>query len=348
MLLAATACAGGPSNKDVLIGLTDGVVIPAYQQAAQDAAGLHQAAQSLCAAPSEASLATARDAWRSSRASWLRSRAVEFGPVMDRRSASLLDWSPTDTGGISESLAEKGFTVDADRVRNAMSANRRGFGAIEHLVFADDAIQGISGSPAHCSYLLALTRVVLEETEALETEWTDGGELAAPYGDYFTDRAQLSLIPEDAVSEVVRVQVFTLRDIVHMRLASALGLRGDGPDLSAIPGNSADNGLEDLRNELLGMKLVYQGAGQDSPGLSALVTPLSEETDRRMRDRLDAAIAAVDGVEGPMKVALQERPQQVNALYENLSTLQTTLATEVVSLLGVSVGFSDTDGDALR
>lgn len=348
VLLASTACAGGPSNKDVLIGLTDGVVIPTYQQGAQGAEGLHQAAQALCTAPSEANLEAARDAWRPARASWLRSRAMGFGPVMDRRSASLLDWSPTDTEGINESLAEAGFTVDADRVRNAMSADRRGFGAIEHLLFAEDPLQGISGSPAHCLYLLALTQVVQEETAAIETTWSDGGELAAPYGDYFTDRAQLSLIPEDAVSEVVRVQVFTIRDIVHMRLATALGLRGDGPDLTAIPGNAADNGLEDLRNELLGLQLVYQGADQDSPGLSELVTPLSEETDRRMRDQLSAAIAAVDGVEGPMKLALQDRPQQVNALYEQLSTLQTTLATEVVSLLGVSVGFSDTDGDTLR
>ena len=348
LLLAAAACAGGASNKDVLIGLTDGVVIPTYQRVAQDAAGLHQAAQSLCAAPSEENLEAARDAWRSARAFWLRSRAMGFGPVMDRRSASLLDWSPTNTAGIDEFLADKGSSIDAGRVRNTMSADRRGFGAMEHLLFADNALQHVAGSPVHCLYLLALTQVAMEETAAIAATWADGGELAAPYGDYFTDRAQLSLIPEDAVSEVVRLQVFTIRDIVHMRLASALGLRGDGPDPTAIPGNAADNGLKDLRNELLGMQLVYEGAGQDSPGISALVTPLSKETDWRMREQLDAAIAAVDGVEGPMKVALHERPQQVNALYEELSTLQTTLATEVVSLLGVSVGFSDTDGDALR
>ncbi len=348
ILVLSAACAGGTSDKDVLIALTDEVVVPAYQQAAKDAADLDETAAAFCAAPSHASLEAARTSWRTSRASWLRSRAMWFGPVMDRRSISLLDWSPTDVDGIDESIADAGFEIDADRVRDAMSADRRGFGAMEHLLFPGNTLQTVADRPSHCAYLLALTRVAREETAAIEADWTSGGEQATPYRDYFTDRAQLSLISEVAVGEVVRVQVFLIRDIVHMRLASALGLRGDGPDLAAIPGNVAGNGLADLRNELLGMQDVYQGAGEDSPGISALVQPLSEDTDRRVRDRLAAAINAVDAVEGPLRVAVQERPQQVNALYEQLSSLQTVLATEVVSLLGVSVGFSDTDGDALR
>ena len=49
-----------------------------------------------------------------------------------------------------------------------------------------------------------------------------------------------------------------------------------------------------------------------------------------------------------MRVAIPGRPEPVSALYGRPAELRLTLATEVVSPLGVSVGFSDTDGDTLR
>lgn len=347
--LAATACVGGaPADKEVLIAVTDEVVVPAYGVVAEDTAALDNMAGSLCNAPSDAALEETRQAWRSARASWLQTRAMWFGPVMDRRSESLLDWSPTDMEAMDEALADAGFSVSADQVRNSYSAGRRGFGAIEHLLFREGALDELSDTPSTCAYLTALTQVTQEETAGILADWTEGGELGTPYQDYFTDRASLSLISSDAVEEVVRTQVFLIRDIVHMRMATALGLRGDGQDLTAIPGNAADNGLADLRSELVGMQRVYQGAAADSEGISALINPLSEETDRRLREQFTAAIQAVDAVEGPMKVAITERPEQVSTLYDRLADIQLTLATEVVSLLGVSVGFSDTDGDTLR
>ena len=347
--LAATACVGGaPSDKDVLVAVTDEVVVPAYRVVAEDAAALDNMAASLCNAPSDAALEETRQAWRSARASWSHSRAMWFGPVMDRRSESLLDWSPTDTEAMDEALVDPGFSTSADQVRNSYSAGRRGFGAVEYLLFREGALNELSGTPATCAYLTALTQVTREETAGILADWTEGGELGTPYQDYFTDRASLSLISSDAVEEVVRTQVFLIRDIVHMRMATALGLRGDGQDLTAIPGNAADNGLADLRSELIGMQRVYEGAGADSQGISALVKPLSEETDGRLREQFVAVIEEIDAVEGPLKVAITERPEQVSTLYDRLADIQLTLATEVVSLLGVSVGFSDTDGDTLR
>ena len=133
-----------------------------------------------------------------------------------------------------------------------------------------------------------------------------------------------------------------------MRLASVLGLRGGGPDLAAIPGAVADNGLQDLRHELLGVQAIYQGSGKEALGISALVRPLSDDTDQRMRRQLAAAITAIDSVEGTLRAAAVHRPHQVRNVYERLTELQRTMATEVVSLLGVSVGFTDTDGDSLR
>ena len=67
-----------------------------------------------------------------------------------------------------------------------------------------------------------------------------------------------------------------------------------------------------------------------------------------MQDHFENSLEAIEAVEMPLRVALDQRPGQVREVYDRLVELQRTLSTEVVSLLGVSVGFSDTDGDSLR
>ena len=135
--------------------------------------------------------------------------------------------------------------------------------------------------------------------------------------------------------------------MVDMRLASILGLRG-APDFSTLPGTTADNGLQDLRHELLGMQAVYLGSGEGGLGISSLVSHLSQETDTRLKDQFTAALEAIDSVEGTLRVAFAQRPDQIRNVYDHLAELQQTISVDVVSLLGVSVGFTDTDGDSLR
>ncbi len=60
LLLAGCGSSSGPSDRDVLISLTDTVIVPAYQELALEAAGLKQSVNTLCGAPNAASLDTAR------------------------------------------------------------------------------------------------------------------------------------------------------------------------------------------------------------------------------------------------------------------------------------------------
>ena len=348
LLLASIACtSNGPTDSEVLISLTDEVVVPTYEGVAQDAAQLSRDVEALCANPGGSSLEAARQSWRVARASWAMSRPMAFGPVMDRRSERYVDWSPTNSAGI-EALLTDDRTLSAFEVREMLASNLRGFGAIEYLLFRDDTLASADGSESLCPYLTGMTEIVRDETGEIFTDWSVGSGIGTSYSEYFTGRADVAILPDAAVSEVVRNQVFLIREIVDMWLASALGLRGDAPDLTMIPGSAADNGLQDLRNEILGMQAIFEGVGEDGLGISDLIRPLSEETDNRIKEQFTAALTAIDAAEGPLRVALQERPEQVHAVHESLQNLQITISTEVVSLLGVSVGFTDTDGDSLR
>ena len=175
-LLFFMACGlDGPTDKEVLINLVDGVIVPAYEAVSEDAARLEQDTQVLCDAPSSASLETAQESWRETRGSWVFSEAMWFGPVMDRRSLSIVDWSPTDTTAIDRLLTD-GVSVSVEEARNVLASNQRGFGAIEYILFDNDALANLKSFPTHCGYLMALTRVVKEESATIFSEWVEGSD----------------------------------------------------------------------------------------------------------------------------------------------------------------------------
>ena len=65
-----------------------------------------------------------------------------------------------------------------------------------------------------------------------------------------------------------------------------------------------------------------------------------------MAGAIDACRDAVEAFDGSLESAIVSDPAVVRAVYDSFKELQRVLNTEVVSLLGVSVGFSDTDGDS--
>jgi len=337
------------SETDVLISLTDEVILPGYRVAASETDELRQSLESLCAAPSDSALAEARQAWREARVAWSHTAAWGFGPLMDRRSVRQIDWFPVEPERIETMLAERPATTDDD-VRNVLSSTQRGLGAIEYLLFGDAALAQLSDqSSPRCGYLTALGRVASSELGAVVHEWDVARDTRSPYKDFLTGRASGSMLTSAAVAEVVRTQVFLARAIMDMKLGVVLGIRGDASDPAAFSDGPGQNAMAEIRAQLRGMRDVYVGASLDgSLGISQLVRPLSSDADERMRGHFDAVLAALDAVEGPLGAAASDRPDQVQAVFDAMAELRRVINTEVVSLLGVAVGFSDTDGDSQR
>ncbi len=131
-----------PSKQGAIASLTDGLILPRLRSVAEEISDAQAALYALCSDLNPETLADARTAWHEARAEWLRSQAIWFGPVMDRRSRSLVDWAPVDSERIEKSLSKR-ETVTANDVREFLGTTQRGMGAIEYVVFGDDTL-GIS------------------------------------------------------------------------------------------------------------------------------------------------------------------------------------------------------------
>ena len=331
------------TRAEVIQSLTAQVILPGYEAAADSMATLKQSVDALCSAPSDAGLDAARDAWRDARQAWLRTESYRFGPAMDRRSISVVDWWPIDAGKIDRNLAgDEEMTVE--RVTEFLPATQRGMSVAEYLLFEQESAGLSDGSDSQrCSYLKAVATVVSDEVAGILADW-QGTADSSSYASYFDGTGSLALIDSDAEAEVVRSLVFQVRSIANMRLGAGLGVDQE-VDASAIPTGGADHSREDLLSQLDGIASVYRGA-EGGMGVSARVSAMSAEIDARMLAAIEATITAVRNLDGSIIAQLEGNPFQVRAVYDNMKELQRVLNTEIVSLLGVSVGFSDTDGDS--
>ena len=348
MLLATVAAACGdspPSRQDVLGDLADEVIIPAYDSFLASSSSLAEAVSDLCLLLSssdtsaEGALNSVYDALEASRSDWSFSEAMWVGPVMERRSRAVIDWD-IDAEQIETRIADTSFTLTADNLATRVGADERGLSAVEYVVgspSAPEAAIAKLANPRYCEYLTAATQVVVAEAELLVSDWTTSFEDGPPYRTVFND-------PDGSgVDDIVNGSFNLLRKTSDMELR----LAANG-DLDAVKEGPLGLGVADIADHLEGIRAVLTGDNSegetDGPmGLSEL---LGDDITDRLAARLDAADAAVSAITPPLRTAAAENPSTLNEAYEALKELQMTISTEVVSKLGVALGFSDTDGDS--
>lgn len=335
-LVVLGGCGGGPSRQEVLEDLGTTEIEPTYETFAQTTSALDDATAALCAAPDEAGLDAARDALAATRSIWSYSEAMWVGPVMERRSWALIDW-PIADDEIEALLADPSVELDTELLAKGIGADQRGLQTVEYLLGAPDDPSALDalGDERRCTYLTGLATVIADEAAAIEAAWTVEYEDGAPFVDLVGDEST------EALDMIVNDALYLLESMTDLELAKALGLSGDA-DLDAIEEGPLGLGAEDLARHLAGLRAVFVGTSGEG-GLAPL---LGDDLASRLAGELDAAEAAVAAIEGPLIPRIDEAPAEVEAAREAIKVVQVTVGTEVVSRLGVTVGFSDADGDS--
>ena len=61
--------------------------------------------------------------------------------------------------------------------------------------------------------------------------------------------------------------------------------------------------------------------------------------------QFDDVLTALGDIDGALRDAVTESPVEVEAAFESMRTLLVLLKTDMAALLGITVTFSDSDGD---
>ena len=338
---------GASGNGDAAVGdlldtLATGVIVPGYTDLVDSLGGLGTALDDLCAQPSPAGLDAARRAWDTAALAWQRTRPVSVGPAMDRRLMSSVAY-PTRPDDVAEVLAGTGPVTPETLADSGASA--RGLATVELLLFEPDASDALEAGPAdgrRCSYAAAATTLAGDAAQVVLDDWNGEGQAGEPYTDQFV--AGMDGDPQKSLSAVVNEVAHALQTLDDQ------GLRGisvaEGPD--DVPTNQRDGAaghrVADLKALLDTVQVVIEGPGGDD-GLGQLVTARSEETGQRLDDALATAVETVGALPDSIPDTLAA-PDDLAAASDAAAQLKVVVSTEVASLLGVTIGFSDADGDS--
>ena len=335
-VLAACSDDAPPSRPGTVAKLADTTILPRYAELQGAAGDLVAAGGALCAKPDPTSLEAARAALATTRRAWKTLEAMWLGPVMARRSASLVD-SPINEDDIEALvMASTPPTIDAEYISTRIGSDQRGLRTIEYLLSAPEIATAVLDERRRCEYVVSIAEVIRDEAAALQSAWSRGFDGGPSYRDRLAAPAN-TIDLDTMVNDVF----FLLDEITNKELAPALGLTGV-PDLEAIVEGSAGLAIADMQARMTGIRLVLIGDGKGK-GLGPL---LGDEMTGRLRAQLDAADQALAAIDGPLRIAIGTDMVEVQRVRDSVNAVQLIVGTEVLSTLGVKLGFSGADGDS--
>lgn len=280
----------------------------------QASAPLAPGLQALCAAEpaqAEAALANARQRWRDALAGWESLSGVALGPVLERRSQRQIDFTPTRPRLIEKAVKAAPQTA-ADL--ELIGTPAKGLPALEWLLWTQPAQPG----SAECRYAAQLAGEIAREAQALAAApWVEAdaaGALAEQINQWI---GGLERLRWSGMELPVRVmQMGGRHGAEYPRQASGA---------TALAWAAQWQAIKSLALEPAGMRAQLVEQGQT--GLAEQLTQALARADAEM-----ARLAAADTA-------------QVLAAARELASLKALVQDAVAPALGVSIGFSDADGD---
>lgn len=320
---AARGSADG--TEEVLAGLADATIVPAYVRLEDDLGTLATDLSDLCATPSAETLATAQETWRTVARSWQLTRAGAVGPSMERR--LMADVAFRARPDPVEDLLASDEPIDTDSLRGKGSTFR-GISLVESLLFA-------TAEPPDartCEFLVNVVPLSTDAVAAVVADWEDGYATTFAEGPEGDPLGSVDELTNQVIACLTALDDNGIRDLVVAEtLDDALSTRRDAAGAYVMAEHRA---------------LLDSVAAVVDGGLADLVEARSPETAERLRDLTAAAVEAFAPLPDSIDASYTDAHDGLVAAAEAVAALKVLMTTEVASQLGITVRFSDADGDS--
>ncbi|MBF9252149.1 imelysin family protein [Pontibacter sp. 172403-2] len=364
--LAALAClatlAGCSSDNDgngnpktdydreaMLANYASNLIVPGYQAFQAKTAAMTAAVAAFTANPAEATLTDARAAYQEAYRAWQDVSVYAFGPADEQLLRSNLNIYPTSISDIEGNIAAGTYDLQA-----AANLDAKGFPALDYLLYGQPTeaeVVALYTSDAKAAnrkkYLQDIASLINQRAETVYTGWTSGN-----YADTFKKAAGT------AVGSAVGNIVNELNSDIDLTKRAKVGIpSGRFTAGSAYPEKVeayySHASLELLKRTIKAEKAVFTGttaSGANGPGLDDYLDhvdarynngPLSDAIEAQF----DAALAAAEAVQEPLSEAVATQPQAVTKVYDELQKLIVLTKTDMPAALGVTITYTDNDGD---
>lgn len=340
------------------------IVLLGYVDALDDAATLDSAVDELVTAPSQASLATARQAWLDAREVYGQTEVFRFydGPIDDPVTGpeGRLNAWPMDEAYLDyvEGMPDAGIindpatypTIDAALISALNEAGGEtniatGYHAIEFLLWGQDLDAEGPGARPHTDfdtsgtgtaanqdrrgiYLQVATELLADDLQGLVEAWSP--DVADNY------RAEFLAAPPEEIVRRILLGMGSLSgaELAGERIEVALDTQEQEDEHSCF----SDNTHRDIVADTIGIQNAYEGRyGEvDGEGVYELVAARDPALADRLRAEIQASVDAAEAIPAPFDRAIVEHREAVEAVVDALRT-QTDTITEVAALFDIQL-----------
>lgn len=262
----------------------------------------------------QGALAGARAAWIGAMTAWESLNAVAIGPLVQRRSARRVDFSPARPASVERAVRE-GVSEMA-----RVGGPAKGLPALEWLLWKHTLVAG----SAACEYAVRVAEDIADEAASLAAEFSAPRE--------WSDEAQAA-----AFAEVLNQFVGGVEALRWAQIERPLK-EGRGRFARAASGATARAWA--ARWQALRTLAIYEPGAADAPvSIEAYLrgrglNPLAD----RLRGSVQRSALA-------LHAASPARPPSLAGAGRALGSMKRLLEGEVAPALEVSIGFTDSDGD---
>lgn len=275
--------------------------------------------------PDPALRTAARKDWQDAMTAWARLSAVMVGPLVSRKSARGIDFSPVRATLIERAIATAPKGAGAMEL---VGGPAKGFGALEWLLWTKPAAPG---TPA-CAYAIEIAADIAREAQALAAAF---GELAQ----HEWDEAEATGALQEAFNQWLGAIDRLRWAQMDKPLRAASGGAPDYPRAAAGATTAQWRAHWDAVQAL--------GYSNDSaPAIGDGLIPWAAYLrGRGLNPAADALGKATTTAAARVMAADPARAASVRAAAASLASLKRTAESSVAPALKISVGFSDADGD---
>jgi predicted lipoprotein len=350
VLLAASLTSCGPGfDRGAMLGqIVDTVILPGNAALTAAAGGLDAAARAFVASPSQETLADLRTEWYATELAWKRVEMHQFpGMILIHNAIETRPARVPFIEGLVDSASDSTATAPLDAARiESLGSTSKGLGAIEYLIFDapqhEAPILDAFQEPARGELLIALTGNLASKTAELERFWTPEGQ---NYAQTFRENDSEGTDIQGSISLLANRLIEAYEMVMQRKLGIPMGRTTDGgPDPEAVESPLTGRSLELIVANLESILRTFDAGFDDYVDYVQDVPP-EESLAASIHEQFARVFEALDRIGTPLEVAVVEDPAAVAAAYEEMRPLLVLLKTDMAAQLGITVTFSDADGD---
>jgi len=323
----------GDLQTKVLNDYSQIVCLKTYETLAGKTTQLHLDIQAFVNTPSDNLLNTCRSDWKNAREVWENSEAWLFGPVATNEIDPRIDTWPVDFVRLDSVLNSN--SVFSNAYINSLEESLKGFHPIEYLLFGLNSNKKASDfTQREKEYLLALSENLKDLTTELRTAWDPQG------GNYIHELLNAGSstgfpTKKSAYEEMVNAMIGICDEVGNGKIGEVL------TNLDSMGEESpfAKNSITDFRNNILGVKYAYLSiiGNSDGKGIEDIVREKNLSLDGKIKQKIDAAIVALNNITDPFGRAIHTQPIQVQNAVDAINVLKNELEDGLLPFIQLNI-----------